>query len=310
MKELISSIQIVFPLLALVAVGVLLKKNSLISDKTISEMNKIVFSLFIPVNVFMSIYNSDFKTDFNLKFIIFLIFTVIIHAILAILLFKNIKDDRIRPAIIQASVRSNLAILGIPLAISVYGDKIAGIAAISVAFCTPLYNIFAILVFESLKKEKTSGKELLFKIFKNPIIIATLIAAIIKLVNTNLPVFAYDTINYLSKATTGISLLVLGASFNFKISSKKKLMIISLIFKMLIAPLISIVLAVMLGFRGIHLACVMCLFAQPVAISAYSFACGYDTDLKLISSIVVYSYVVALFSLPLWITVLKLLALI
>ena len=106
MKELISSIQIVFPLLALVAVGVLLKKNDLISDKTISEMNKIVFSLFIPVNVFMSIYNSDFKTDFNLKFIIFLIFTVIIHAILAILLFKNIKDDRIRPAIISKHIIS------------------------------------------------------------------------------------------------------------------------------------------------------------------------------------------------------------
>ena len=310
MRELISSIQIVFPLLALVAIGVLLKENHLISDKTISEMNKIIFSLFIPVNVFMSIYNSDFKTDFNLKYILFLIISVIIHAILAILLFNNIKDDRIRPAIIQASVRSNLAILGIPLAISIYGDSIAGIVAISVAFCAPLYNIFAILVFESLKKEKTSGKELLSKLFNNPIIIATLIAMIIKLVNINLPIFAYNTINYLSKATTGISLLILGASFNFKISSNKKLLIISLIFKMFVAPFISVLLAIMLGFRGIYLACVICLFAQPVAISAYSYACGYDTDLKLISSIVVYSYVLALFSLPLWITILKLLALI
>ena len=310
MKELLRSIIIVFPLLTLVVIGVLLKERNFISDKTIKEMNRIIFSIFIPVNVFMSIYNSDFKSDFNISYILFIVFSVLLTFIIAYIIFYKVKDNRVKPALIQASIRPNIAIIGIPLAVSIYGDTIAGMAAIGVAFCAPLYNILAVIIFESFKNNKISFKTLLIKLIRNPIIIATLIAMFIKLLNISIPIFAYDTINYLSRATTGISLIILGASFNFVNDCNSKLLIMSLVYKMFIIPLIVISLAVLIGFRNAYLVCVMSLFAQPVAISAYSFASGYDVDLKLTSSIIVYSYVIALISLPMWIYLLRVFSLI
>jgi len=307
MKVLIDSFIIIFPLLALVVLGFCIKRINLLSDSTIKELNRIIISLLIPVNVFMSIYNSDFKTDFNLKFVLYCIICVILSFILSLAIFNSVKTNSVKVSLIQASVRPNIAIIGIPLAVSIYGQSVSGITAIGVAFCAPLYNVLSLILFETLNDNKYDVKEILNKLFKNPILISTIIAFILKSINIHIPSMFYDTLSYMSRATTAISLIVLGASFKFSFTDHKKQLIMALIIKMIIIPALVLTIGVLIGFRNETLVALLALFASPVAISAYSFASGYDADLDLTSSIIIYSYLICIISLPIFISIVRIL---
>ncbi|MBR0385379.1 MAG: AEC family transporter, partial [Erysipelotrichaceae bacterium] len=142
MAVLLKSFEIVIPLLSLILIGFLMKKKGLISQTTISEMNRFIISVLIPVNVFMSLYNSDFKTDFNLPYIVFIMVASLFACIASFILFSPIYDRKCRMALTQASARHNSGIFGLPLAASIYGDQVLGLAALGVALTSPLYNTF------------------------------------------------------------------------------------------------------------------------------------------------------------------------
>ena len=311
MQVLLKSFEIVIPLLALILIGYIMREKGVISQGTIKEMNRLVVDVLIPVNIFMSIYNSDFQTDFNLPYVIFVYAASAFTCIGSFILFSNVKDDKKRASATQASARHNSGIFGLPLAISIYGDQVAGIAALGVAFTSPLYNTFSVIVLESMTgNSRPTAGQLAKKIITNPIIVFSAIAIALKVINLEMPVFVYDTMSYISKATTGISLLVLGSSFTLHRSTSAPLMIKGLLYKMIVNPAIVLTAAALLGFRGNVIVSLLSMFAAPVAISAYSMAAGYDCDRELASEIVVYSYILCLVTLPIFISVIRFLGLI
>ena len=311
MQVILTSFRIVIELLILIGVGMLLKKYNVVSGSTIKQMNRLVMLIFIPVNIFISIYNSDFETDFDGRYIIFIMAMGVITCIGGVILGRVLtKKSQEQSAFAQASVRPNDGIFGLPLAHAIYGDPVDGIAAISCAFLAPFFNFFAVVLFEKYAGGKVSPGKMLLKIIKNPIIIASIVAIIIKIFAIPLPAVIYNSVNYLSKGCTGISLLVLGTSFNFRNNASKKLIATGLIYKMMIIPLIAILTGLLFSYRDAQLVSIIAMFASPCAVSAYSMAAGYDTDLDLTSSIVVYSYVVCLVTLPIIISAVRLLGLI
>lgn len=310
MSVIITSFEIVIPLLALIFIGYMMKNRGMISPAAIKEMNGLIVNIFIPVNIFMSIYNSDFKSDFNAPYVAYALAASLFTCLGSLFLFRNVSDPRKRSSATQSSARHNSGIFGLPLATSIYGEQVAGIAALGVAFTSPLYNTFSVLVLESMTDSRPSLKDLVRKVITNPIIVLTIIAILLKVTGITLPKAIYDTVNYLSKATTGISLLILGASFNLHRSESMSLIVRGLIYKMIVNPAIVIAVAALLGFRGNVIVALLSMFAAPVAISAYSMAAGYDCDLELASGIVVYSYIVCLFTLPVFISVIRILGLI
>lgn len=310
MKILLDSFVIIFPLLALVTIGYYIKNIGLLSDNTIKELNRIIVSLLIPVNVFMSIYNSDFKTDFNMKFVLYAMSCVFLSFVFAYFIFNKIGSNKQKASLIQASVRPNIAIIGIPLAISIYGPSVSGIIAIGVAFCAPLYNIFSLIVFETLSNNKYDVLNIVKKLIKNPILIATVIAFILKFINLGMPEMFYETLSYISKSTTGISLIVLGASFKFHRSDNIKLISIALLIKMFMIPGVILFVGALLGFKDHFLVSLLAIFAAPVAVSSYAYASAYDSELELTSSIIIYSYIVSVLSLPVFISIVRILKLI
>ncbi|MBR0385761.1 MAG: AEC family transporter [Erysipelotrichaceae bacterium] len=310
MAVLLKSFEIVIPLLSLRLIGFLMKKKGLISQTTISEMNRFIVNVLIPVNIFMSIYNSDFKTDFNLPYVAYIMGASLFTCIGSFIIFHRVPDLKRRAAVTQASARHNSGIFGLPLAVSIYGEQVAGPAALGVAFTSPLYNTFAVITLESMNGGHPSPLQLIKKVATNPIIVLTIIAIILKVTGISLPVIIYDTMTYISKATTSISLLILGASFTIHKGNSTSLIVKGLAWKMIINPIIVLTVAALLGFRGNVIVSLLSMFAAPVAVSAYSMAAGYDCDLELTGAVVVYSYIVCLVTLPIFISVIRILGLI
>ena len=311
MDIIYSSFEVCMPLLFLVAIGVVLKRKKLISQETARQMSTIVLKLFLPINIFMNIYNGDLKKDLSFRylFVLLLIYavTVIINLIIVNII---IKDRKSKSAMLQNAIRANQTLFALPLAINIAGDAVSPIAALSSCIITPINNLYALSEFEYYEGN-TSKLKILINVLKSPMTIATIIAFVFKIVEINIPTIIYTTFNYISRATVALSLIMVGSTFNFAINKDKIQKIIYIIgFKTLLCPFIAVVMALMFRLNQIQLVTIMCLFASPVASASYATAAAYDTDMDLINGSLVYSYVFGIISLPLVISIMRFLALI
>jgi predicted permease len=307
MKILINSFAIVLPLLLLVVIGYLLKIKKVLSESSVKEFSFVVSNVILPVNIFMNVYGSDFGKDFDLKTVLFIIgmyFLLMIWVVFMTNLF--FKDNKQKSALLQVSLRNNSAIFGIPLAISIFGPGVSGAAAFAAALTTPILNIYAVAELEHYTAKENNIKKIILNVFKNPLVLATLVGLVFKLLGIRLPGFADTTCSYISRSTTGISLIVLGASFDPDISGHLKPVIYGVMMKLVINPIIVLSAAVLLGFRDASLVVILAMFASPPAVSCFATACKYDTDVNLTSNVIIYAQIFCLFTLTIIITILRL----
>ena len=312
MSIFLKSLELASPLLLLTALGYFLKKIGMLNDETSVKLSKLVLNVILPVNIFVSIYDSDFRSAFDIKLVSFIVVSNIVVTILAIILSKLVtKNKKQTSALMQVCVRGNYSIFGLPLIIAIYGQIAAAPMAIAVAFLTPIYNIYAIAVFEHYQDRRVSIRKQIMNIFTTPLFIATITAIILNLTGIKLPSFIHETLVYISRSITAISLINLGSSFNFKINkSLYKLLTIGLIFKLILVPVLSIPTAIALGFRDVALLVIVVTSMVPVATSAFSTAVCYNTDIELTSSAVVYSYVLCAITIPIFVSIVTVLGLI
>ena len=312
MGTFIIALKLASPLLLLTALGYFLKKIKMLDDDTSVKLSKLVLDVILPVNIFVSIYDSDFRTAFDLKMMLFIIISNVVFVIVNtfVAMFFT-KDKRKLSALLQAGVRGNYSIFALPLAISIYGNKVAAPMAIAIAFLTPMYNVYAIAVFEHYQDRRKSIITQILNVFKTPIMIATLLAIAINLLGIKLPEVIYNTLVYISKSVTAISLINLGSSFNFKTKrSIVKLISVAIIFKLVVVPILSLASAIALGFNSTALVVILVTATAPIATSAFSTAVCYDTDIELTSSAVVYSYVFCAITIPVFLSIVMSLGLI
>lgn len=59
---------------------------------------------------------------------------------------------------IQSAFRSNYAIIGLPLASALFGDKGAAAAGVMSAFCVPLFNILSVITLSIFNGNGEKGK--------------------------------------------------------------------------------------------------------------------------------------------------------
>lgn len=312
MSIFLKSLELASPLLLLTALGYFLKKIRLLSNETSVVLSKLVLNVILPVNIFVNIYDSDFKSAFDIKLVLFILISNALFTILAIFISKLVtKNKKQTSALMQVCVRGNYSIFGLPLIVAIYGQIAAAPMAIAVAFLTPIYNIYAIGVFEHYQDRRVSIRKQIMNIFSTPLFIATIIGIVLNLANIKLPSFIYETLVYISKSITAISLINLGSSFNFKINkSLFRLLTIGLLFKLVLVPVLSIPAAIALGFRDVSLLVIVVTSMVPIATSAFSTAVCYNTDIELTSSAVVYSYVFCAITIPIFISIVTVLGLI
>ena len=312
MSTFLKSLELASPLLLLTAVGYLLKKIKMLDEESSKKLSKLVLNLILPVSIFNYVYNSDFITAFNPKLIVFLLVFNVLIVVLMIFIAKLYTNDKKKlGALIQAGVRGNYSIFSLPLAISIYGESIAAPMTIAVAFLIPLYNVFAMALFEHYQDRRIKVATQIINVIKTPISIATVLGITLNLLHIELPYVILETLDYIGKSVTAISLINLGSSFNFKINTSMiKLLVIALFYKLVFTPLIAIPVASIMGFDSMSMIIILVIACAPIATSAFSTAVCYNTDIDLTSSCVVYSYLFCSITIPLFLSVVTLLELV
>ncbi len=173
MDYLIFTLNAILPIIIPVIVGFFLKKIKLLPEEFWANLNKLVFKLLIPVLLFSNLYLADLST-INWAFVGFGAGSILILFTIGLVVVMAFKDKKQKGVILQATFRSNYAIIGVPLAVLLGGSKAEASAAVMAAVSVPIFNILAVIalsIYDHEEGQKISVKDMLNKIATNPLII-------------------------------------------------------------------------------------------------------------------------------------------
>lgn len=312
MEDIIFAINAILPIILMIAVGYFLKRIKLIDDDTAKKLNTLVFRVFLPIMLFLNVYKIQSFSDIDFTFVFYAIgITVLLFLVGIPIMHVLFKDNRQRSVMLQGIFRANYALVGIPLAESLFGAEGSIMASLLSAFIVPVFNILAVicLTIYSAGDKKPSLSKVLNGIIKNPLIqgiFCGLVALGIRAVFVDIGIDfrlsqitpVYKTLSNLSSVATPLSLLVLGARFELSaIPQLKKHIILGTVTRVVIVPLVGISIAVMMNrFSGAQFASFVACFCTPVAVSSVPMSQEMGADADLMGQLVVWTTVFSAFS--------------
>lgn len=312
MESLILSFNAVIPLFLLMLLGYVIKCIGIAKKSDFDMVNKLVFKIFLPVLLFWNLYTTKTVETFDIKIVLFTVFGVALTFVLGyIYTLFAVKENPKRASMLQGFFRSNFAILGIPLINSICADNVTGLTYLMVAVVVPLFNVLAVLCFELYgSKKKTNIKYVIKGIVTNPLIVACVIGMIFFFFKIKLPYVIEKSVSDVSKIATPLAIVAIGGSFTIgSIKGCIKEVAVTVIARLILIPLIAVISAVFLGFGGEALACILITFGGPIAISSFSMAQQMGGDEDISANVVVFSSMLCIVTMFIWIYVLSMLRL-
>ena len=314
MESLIFAFNSVSPIIIMVAIGYVLKKIGFMPEDFAKKANKLVFRVFLPAMLFLNIYGIESVRDVEFGYAVYAVCALLIVfglAIPTVILLTGKK--RCRGALLKAVFRSNYALIGIPLASSLFPGEGAAVATLLSAFVVPTFNILAVIGLSIFNNngEKPNFKKVLIGILKNPLIIS--IAAGMVAIGlrawfvevgvdfrlSNIPAI-YKSLSYLSNIATPLSLLILGAQFEFSaIPALKREIISGVLLRSVVVPILGIGVAYLFfrdSFGGAQFAALVATFCTPVAVSSVPMAQEMGADTDLAGQLVVFTTITSAFT--------------
>lgn len=305
MQNLVLSFNAVAPLFILMMLGYAIKRVGIVRKSDFDMINKLIFKIFLPVQLFYNIYTTSSIKTFDASIVFFILSGELAIFILGYLFVRyGIKDSKRRAPILQGFFRSNFAILGIPLINSICGDKVTGLTYLMVAIVVPLFNVLAVFCFELFNPQKgnISVKSLFLGVATNPLIIGCVLGLTFFLLKIKLPYVLEKSVGDASKIATPLAIVAIGGSFTFRsIRNCLKEVFITVFSRLVLIPLVAVTIAAILGFRGEALACILIVFGGPIAISSFAMAQQMDCDEDVAANVVVFSSLFCIITLFCWI---------
>lgn len=296
MENLILSLDVVTPLFLLMALGFFLRKTNVLEEDYVEKGNKVLFRVFLSTLVFYSLYNSDIREIFDVRLLIFAAAGVILYFLALVLICPRfIKDKNVSDTIIQGAYRGNCLIFGIPIATSLFGSGGVGPTALIAAVMIPLFNIFSVMIFS---RHDASWKEQLKKIITNPLIIAVILGLVFVIFEIKLPSPLESAVGSLAQIGSPLSLIILGASFQFTMPKSKVAPLIScLLLKLVVEPAIFLTIGYFVfGFTGTYFVALLAAFATPASSTSFIVASAMGGDSRLSAQIVVFTSLASILS--------------
>ncbi len=315
----------VLPIVIMIALGYIFKRIRLFNQGFLDIGNKLTFRVLIPALLYYNIYGIGSLGEINFGFVLYGIGAVVaIFLIATAVTCLFTKDSGKRGALIQSAFRSNYAIIGLPLASALFGDKGAAAAGVMSAFCVPTFNILAVItltIFNNNQKGKIDIKKILLGIVKNPLIIGTVLGLITLGIRELFVMwdisfrlkdigFLYKSLEYLKSICTPFALLVLGGKFEFSaVKRQLKFIIFGTVIRTVAVPVIALSVAYFCipGLSGEHFATYIAVFGTPVAVASAIMAKEMNADDELAGQLVVWTSIVSTVTIFIYVVIFRIL---
>lgn len=307
LSNFVVSLEAVLPMFIMLAVGMGVKRFRLLTETELRHLNKMIFVVFFPPMMFTNLYGTDIEEAVDWRLMIFGIASVaVIYGVSTLAVLHMEKDPRSRGAMIQAIYRSNFVIMGIPIAVNMYGHGNLAVTAMMVAVIVPIYNVLAVVTLEVFRGGTLDFAGILKKVLTNPLILGAAAGLLSVLTGLKLPAVLEDVVGDMASVATPLALVILGASIDFKSIRKcGRNLVVCVAARLVIVPAIGLTAAALLGFRDIAFVTLIVMFAAPTAVSSFTMAQSMDSDGQLAGNCVIFSTAFACFTMFLWIFLFK-----
>lgn len=312
MTLFVAALTVSLPTFGWVVLGLLLRHVKLLSDKWIGVFSRMAFNFGLPLMLFAGAVAVDYSTLSSAKYVLagVLATMLIIVAAWGYSLWRG-HPRELQGIFVQGAFRSNLAIIGIALAISAYGDRGAQLVALPIAVMTTLYNVLAVFVLGATLDTASSAKSVLFGILKNPLIIGISAGAALSLSGLPVPSVVAPMGSILSQFFLPVMLICIGGAMQLgDLRRTGQIAWEATIWRLCVAPLIAVGLALFMGIRGEQLGALFLLMSSPVAAASYVMVVAARGDGAMAANIIVLTTLLSVFTVTLGFFLLSVVALV
>ena len=303
------------PIVLLIAVGYFLRRKHLMNEEFVRIGGKLGFSLFLPCSLFMNVYNIGSLEAIGWDMVAYSVAMVCVMFLLGIPASGlATRDPRRRGVVMQCVFRSNVAIVGLPLARALGGEAAAAATSVIIAFTLPVLNIGAVTalsLYVGGQDKHVDFRQILIKIARNPLIHGIALGLLVQLIRSwelrqfGEVVFSMEedltalhtAIRNLGRIASPFMLVILGGEFDFSACRGMVREIFhGVLWRVVLSPVIAIGTAVFLtrvvGILHCTAACypaMIALFGSPTAVSSSVMAGQMGNDEQLATQLIVWT---------------------
>ena len=310
--DLSLSFSVVFPLFVYMFIGIAARKAGLLDEQTCSSMNAFNFKVLFAVNMFRNVFTArdSFSADSFGYLAVSVGYTLLVFIIFYFTIPLFWKDKPRASSVIQGCYRGNSMLFAIPVVETLCGVENSAIASMCVSIVVPVYNILAVVLFETMRGNKVEIKPLIKSIIKNPLIIGAIaggiVAAASSLIGFDIPKTVMTPISVLSSMNSPLSLILLGAGLNLgSIRNDLKDLIFVCFMKLIAVPAGVAAVCLALGYKGIQFISLFAIFCVPTAVSSYPMAEQMGGDGPFSAEVIASTSLLSLVTVFIWVACLQ-----
>ena len=312
LENLVLSVNIVLPLLLVMAAGYGARAAGMLSETTVTQVNNLCFRVFMPIMLMNNIRRASLAGVSGVSALLFsAVGLLVLFAVLMLVIPKIVRENPRRGVIVQALFRSNYALFGMAVLSSMYpGDDLA-LPSLMIPVSVPIYNVLAVICLEAFRGGRVSPAKLAGKIARNPLILGCAAGIVLMLLGNPVPKFLDDALLDLGKIATPLALFILGASFRLDaLRGNGRAIAWVTAGKLVVVPLVVMAIAIAAGYRDQALASLLIAFGGPIAVSSFTMAQQMDGDADLAAELVVSTTLFSVLTLFVFIFAFKMLGLV
>ena len=279
----------ILPIILLSGAGFTLAKLLHVEARS---LGRVVFYVFSPALVFDVLIKNKLDWYEAAGVIGFTTALILMMGVITYLLASLFKIER--PALISILITTmfaNTGNYGLPLVSFAFGDKALPYASIYFITTTTLFYTLGVLI---ASLGHMNIKEAALGLFKIPMLYAVALAIAINAWSINMPVPVSRAVTLTASGTIPLMLILLGVELSkVELSGNIRALQLSVVLRLLIAPLGAFLLAALFGFKGVVRQGTVIQASMPSMVSSTVLATEYKLDSKLITAVIFISTILS-----------------
>jgi predicted permease len=302
----LTALSVSIPTFGWVVLGMLLRRVGLLRQRHIDAVSRFAFNAALPLLLFISAAGVDFSALGGATYLLAGVVATLLT--LACSWVYGRWRGFPRPTLgifVQATFRSNLAIVGFALCHAAYGEVGLSLAALPVALLTALYNVLAVWVLQVTHGGSRSVLGLLRGMAVNPLLLGIGAGVLVALAGWPLPTFMPLVGQGLSQFFLPLMLVCIGGALRISVlRTAGSVTWEATCWRLLVGPLLAVLVAVILGIEPMQLGVVFLLLSAPVAAASFVMVVAARGDGTLAANIVVLTTLMSIITVTLGFAVL------
>jgi len=303
----------ILPVFIIVAIGYGAVKVGYLKPDIATSLNAVAVRIAVPILLFRSMYNLDFKLAFNGPLLASFYFGAIASFALSGLVARYFFNRKPGEAVAVGfcAMFSNTVLLGIPIVERILGIEAMPLVFGIIAFHAPTLYAVGMITMEFARRDGRSFVQTILTstraIFANPLMIGILSGVIFNILSIPLPLALVASIDMIAGAAIPLALIGVGAAITgYQLNSRKSETVTVSLITLLFHPALVFVIAYYLfALPTLYVQIAVVLAAMPPGLNIYIFAVMYNRAVSLSASTIIAATLCSIFTISGWVWVLS-----